>query len=370
MFNSGTPPTPARSDVIIADPRYISTTQWTRSASTPRSKPKRAKKEKTEKTKSMMPGDKPVPILSEDCEGPILAIEQFVHRTAETRHKEVEGKNGYTPRPMNNFMLYRKAYQDKAKKVSSQTNHQIVSVIVAASWKNEAKEIKEKFARYAQIEKEHHILAFPNYQFRPNKTNKGRKRKAGEYEEDGSDLDEADWNRGTGSKVQRKNVLHTLPGSYTPDQSHQYMQMAHPYPQAGYAVDYTGQPIYYDQTAQWPQYEDVSWPMETEYQNQLMQSYNTSALSGLPGGGNALLDPDFSNAVFDDPGMTAQSVAILQSNDHGSGAFTQDEFAALDHGIAASNWQDSRPSMDGKTLTAAFPETAGDFDDEYFVNPT
>ena len=320
----------------------------------------------------MMPGDEPVPILSTDCEGPIQDIEAFVHRPVERRHQEVEGKNGYTPRPMNNFMLYRKAYQDKAKKVSSQTNHQVVSVIVAASWKNEPKEIKETFARFAQIEKEHHIQAFPDYQFRPNKSAKGKKRKPEDFnDEEASDLEDPDWGRISTTKRTKQIIQPTHSGHWTPEPQYQYFQSIDPYQQHGYQVGYNSHVSYFDQPGQYAyitamDHENTGW----QYSDQLNDQFNTSVPSGMPGSGDTLLDAsNFDNSVF---GQSVPSDQMLPptSNDPSSGPFTQAQFENLDNMPNLPAWEEPRPSLDAKTLTSAFQGGMGAYGEEMFANDT
>ena len=320
----------------------------------------------------MMPGDEPVPILSTDCDGPIQEIEGFVHRSVERRHQEVEVKNGYTPRPMNNFMLYRKAYQDKAKKVSSQTNHQVVSVIVAASWKSESKEIKDTFARFAQIEKEHHIQAFPDYQFRPNKSAKGKKRKPGDFDDDeASELEDPDWGRIPMTKRSRQIIPPTHSGNWTPESQHHYLHSMDPYQQQSYPVDYNSHALYFDQPGQYAYFstmdhENMAW----QYSDQLNEQFNTSVPSGMPGSGDTLLDSsNFDNSVF---GQNVPSSQMLPptSNDLGSGPFTQAQFENLDNMPNLPAWEEPRPSLDAKTLTSAFQGSMGSYGEEFFPNDT
>ena len=73
-------------------------------------------------------------------------------------------------------MLYRKTYQERAKRVSNQKCHQVVSRIVGNSWKKESPEVKMKYTEYAQIEKDNQILAFPDYKYRPDKPKKASKK--------------------------------------------------------------------------------------------------------------------------------------------------------------------------------------------------
>ncbi|KAG4427496.1 hypothetical protein IFR05_017021 [Cadophora sp. M221] len=78
----------------------------------------------------------------------IANIEAYVKRSAEDRRKEVEtGKiPGKVKRPMNSFMLYRKAYQKWTKDWCLQNNHQIVSQVCGNSWSLEPDHIKEQYS--------------------------------------------------------------------------------------------------------------------------------------------------------------------------------------------------------------------------------
>lgn len=76
------------------------------------SKPKKAKKEKIKAEKKVAKLQQPLSVLTKDWKHvPVVDIEAYVNRSAEVRRKEVEeGKvPGKVKRPMNSFMLYRKA---------------------------------------------------------------------------------------------------------------------------------------------------------------------------------------------------------------------------------------------------------------------
>ena len=105
-------------------------------------------------------------VLSKSSNASVQEIEKYVNRPIEVRCKEIEKKQSHIPRPMNSFMLYRKAYHKLAIHVSGQSHHATVSGSVAASWRHETPDVKAKFAKYAQIEKDNHKLAFPTYRFK------------------------------------------------------------------------------------------------------------------------------------------------------------------------------------------------------------
>lgn len=121
-------------------------------------------------------------------------IAKYVHRAKEERLREVaECKPpGRIKRPMNAFMLYRKAYQNLAKSICTQNNHQIVSQVCGDAWPLEPEHIREQFNEWAKIEKENHIKAHPNYKFTPSKPAK-KVRKVDTGSDEGSHLGEAEW---------------------------------------------------------------------------------------------------------------------------------------------------------------------------------
>ncbi|TQV96020.1 HMG box protein [Cordyceps javanica] len=96
-----------------------------------------------------------------------MDVTTFAKRSVEVRQKE-KAKNGKVKRPLNAFMLYRKAYQDVAKTQCTRNNHQQVSTICGSSWNNwEPPSIITQFRDLAKIEKEMHEAAFPEYKYDP-----------------------------------------------------------------------------------------------------------------------------------------------------------------------------------------------------------
>ncbi|CAD6503826.1 BgTH12-05571 [Blumeria graminis f. sp. triticale] len=90
-------------------------------------------------------------------------------------------------RPMNSFMLYRKAYQNRAKGWCSQNNHQVVSQVCGTSWLFEPSAVKDKFNEWARIERINHQIAHPEYKFSPNKSVTAKPSKQGlSFESSGS----------------------------------------------------------------------------------------------------------------------------------------------------------------------------------------
>lgn len=85
----------------------------------------------------------------------------------ERRQKSIE--EGKISRPLNSYMLYRKAYQQVARRVIRKDQQQSASQTVGTSWtKLERDEIKSKFRALAKIDHEKHLEAFPTYRYTPN----------------------------------------------------------------------------------------------------------------------------------------------------------------------------------------------------------
>jgi hypothetical protein len=169
-------------------------------------KPKKIKKEKIKAEKKVAKLEKPLSELTKDWKHvPVADIDTYVNRSAEDRRKEVEeGKiPGKVKRPMNSFMLYRKAYQNRTKDWCLQNNHQVVSQVCGDSWPLEPDEVKEQFSEWARIERLNHQNAHPGYKFSPTKPGaaKAAKRKQSEDFSGESDLDDYDWRRPTRPKV-------------------------------------------------------------------------------------------------------------------------------------------------------------------------
>ncbi|KAG6010197.1 hypothetical protein E4U21_007674 [Claviceps maximensis] len=84
----------------------------------------------------------------------------------ERRQKSIE--EGKVSRPLNSYMLYRKAYQQVARRVIRKDQQQSASQTVGTSWtKLERDEIKTKFRALAKVDHEKHLEAFPTYRYTP-----------------------------------------------------------------------------------------------------------------------------------------------------------------------------------------------------------
>jgi hypothetical protein len=96
-------------------------------------------------------------------------IAGWVARSASVRHREVRQRKGHTARPLNSFMLYRSAYINRARAWCRQNKEQVLSQVIAASWKMEPTEVRQCYERYANIERSNHAKAHPTYKFSPRR---------------------------------------------------------------------------------------------------------------------------------------------------------------------------------------------------------
>ncbi|XEU98897.1 hypothetical protein FSHL1_004184 [Fusarium sambucinum] len=165
---------------------------------------KRSRAERTKNTASIV--SKPLSESAKDLpEIHVADIETFVNRSTEARLSETSRnkKPGQIKRPMNAFMLYRKAYQEVAKTQCAQNNHQHVSKVCGAAWVLEPVQIKEAFDQWARIERVNHQRAHPGYKFTPSKPKKTKRDENGDEEYSEND---SDWNGGRGlSNAARKS---------------------------------------------------------------------------------------------------------------------------------------------------------------------
>ncbi|KAG5299454.1 hypothetical protein I7I50_07083 [Histoplasma capsulatum G186AR] len=138
---------------------------------------------------------RPLSELIKEMRIPVRDMEVHVTRSAEQRLKEVEKKKGKIARPMNSFMLYRSAYAEATKEWCSQNNHQVVSRVAGVSWPKEPQEIRDYYERLANIERDNHDKAHPNYKFAPNKstTTPKKKKSLPLKEEENGDVNDPDF---------------------------------------------------------------------------------------------------------------------------------------------------------------------------------
>ncbi|PYH80582.1 hypothetical protein BO82DRAFT_267899, partial [Aspergillus uvarum CBS 121591] len=114
-------------------------------------------------------------LTKEMAEVPIKDIESWVYRSSETRIQEVQKKKGRVTRPMNSFMLYRSAFAERTQQWLGQNDHRLVSEISGKSWKLEPRGIRLKYGHLAEIEKQNHLKAHPEYRFSPAKIKRSSK---------------------------------------------------------------------------------------------------------------------------------------------------------------------------------------------------
>ena len=245
--------------------------------------------------------------------------ENFVNRSLEERMKEVENrKEKGIPRPMNSFLLYRRAFTEAAKEKYSQNNHQIVSITTGESWRLEPPDVRDFFDRMAQIERDNHKKAHPGYKFAPNKNASKKRRKQDKGCDDEIDGLGFDISHTMGRKS--NDSLHQSPtssfdhasscGSFesrTPTPFDQARDRFYQHPdvnRSSWAINNPGRPVpgvisppershYYQpavhQSTMGPNIEDVTYRrMNVPGGN----SFDTSgALTGLPGTHHELLQP-------------------------------------------------------------------------------
>lgn len=229
------PPTPSRGSDVVSTRSSArgdvgAKVLGPRSTRIEKSAPK--KKERAKAPKNMPVIERPMSELTRASLIPVADIETYVHRSSEERREEIEtGKNpGRIKRPMNAFMLYRKAYQQRAKEWASQHNHQIVSRVCGMSWPLEPEHIRQQFKAWADTERDNHQKAHPNYKFTPAKPHKPSPKYEVGYDErsDGSDLEDYNWAGKGGSRM--RSATHT-PGAdsdYIPSRS--VYAATHPHP--------------------------------------------------------------------------------------------------------------------------------------------
>ncbi|KAH8197532.1 hypothetical protein TruAng_008315 [Truncatella angustata] len=115
-------------------------------------------------------------------------IGEYVNRSLEERIQEATAADGRIKRPMNAFMLYRKGWQNRIKEMQSNENHQGVSRVAGDGWALEPEHIRNQFNKWSEVERDMHAQAFPNYKFKPQKTDKKKNAKTG-YTTDGDESD-------------------------------------------------------------------------------------------------------------------------------------------------------------------------------------
>lgn len=104
---------------------------------------------------------------------PLEDIDKWVCRSPVERHREAK-ERGKIVRPMNSFMLYKRAYSGRVRVLLASIRPGAISQnticrITGASWKNEIHHIKQKYEVLARIDRRNHSEAFPDYTFQTRK---------------------------------------------------------------------------------------------------------------------------------------------------------------------------------------------------------
>lgn len=113
-------------------------------------------------------------VLADQYPGEYINPEAYATRSAEERQrKSIE--EGKISRPLNSYMLYRKAYQQVARRVLSNDQQQFASQIVGISWNQyESPTVKSEFKALARIDHQMHHKAFPSYKYTPTQGRNAR----------------------------------------------------------------------------------------------------------------------------------------------------------------------------------------------------
>ncbi|RYP59131.1 hypothetical protein DL769_008666 [Monosporascus sp. CRB-8-3] len=160
-----------RTSQVSSTSRQYRADPYTKPSPKPKAKGGAKKKKQAKEDDAEFIMDAPLSVLCEEMANvKEIDIDVYAKRTVEVRRNEVlRSKNGKTKRPSNAFMLYRKAYQNRAKELKKHDNHQVVSKVCGSSWKREQPAVKAYFNELARIESELHREAFPDYKFTPAK---------------------------------------------------------------------------------------------------------------------------------------------------------------------------------------------------------
>jgi hypothetical protein len=102
---------------------------------------------------------------------PVFDIVAYINRGKEERESHLRDKASNSKaeirRPLNAFMLYRKAYQHLAQHVVGNKQHNVLSRVIGASWQSEDESVKDLFQGYYSINHWNHMLTFPAYKYQP-----------------------------------------------------------------------------------------------------------------------------------------------------------------------------------------------------------
>ncbi|OAQ64155.1 high mobility group, HMG1/HMG2 [Pochonia chlamydosporia 170] len=114
-------------------------------------------------------------ILADQYVGEYINPASYAKRSVEERRDKAEKDGGKITRPLNSYMLYRKAYQQIARRVLSNDQQQFASQIVGISWNEyESPAVKAEFKTLAKIDHQMHHKAFPDYKYTPTQGRNSR----------------------------------------------------------------------------------------------------------------------------------------------------------------------------------------------------
>ncbi|ROW15253.1 hypothetical protein VPNG_03100 [Cytospora leucostoma] len=112
--------------------------------------------------------EKPLSELTNYAPEPLRSIESYVNRPTEERLMEARAQ-GKTPRPLNAFILYRKAYNAHSKQFRKQNDIATISHVLSDSWRLETQEVRRRFFESAKTDSANHYLAHPDYKYTRNR---------------------------------------------------------------------------------------------------------------------------------------------------------------------------------------------------------
>jgi hypothetical protein len=111
-------------------------------------------------------------------------VVRWANRSERTRRKEAQSRHGYVARPLNSFMLYGKAYLERARAWCKHDVQQHLSQTLASSWRIELPDVRQYYQRCAALEHKNHAKAYPQYKFSPGSRSRttvcSRRKKYGE----------------------------------------------------------------------------------------------------------------------------------------------------------------------------------------------
>ncbi|TPX17438.1 uncharacterized protein E0L32_003081 [Thyridium curvatum] len=297
---------------------------------------------------------------------PVADIATYVNRSLEDRREEImKGKMpGKIKRPMNAFMLYRKAYQNRAKQWCLHNNHQVVSRVCGQSWPLEPDQVRQQFNKWAIIERTNHQKAHPDYKFTPAKP---RKKDDDDDDRDfqygaGRDEERFDWASGGSRSVSRSQTQTPLGESdsdYQPPRS-----LAYQYTQGQNHLSVPG--------AQYPT--PASSLPPSQYDAMYMQHsqpYYQTAAAGPVQGHHSQLPDSYLDAECGSPSMAFRDLGGLVPHGLPSGPLVADY--QIDPALAPSaEYHDAfYPSMGESILDPALSGGGGAYPDPtgYETNP-